>query len=333
MSVDPATVEHAGRISGNGGRAPRRCAVERRAMLGVVAQLGVGRARSAGRRAGAGGEGAGLEAAPHPGLELGQLGQRRRARTYHVPVVWPGTMLGASPPWVTMPWTRSRGRMCWRSRPIADLGDGEGVGGVDAELGTGRRVRRPCRGSGRRRGRRRGSGTRRSPSGRGCTIIASVDAVEGAPLEHQDLAAAALLGRRAEHLHGDAERRRRPARGRARRRRRRRRSRCARRRARCRAGRRTRRRRRRQRSPDPYSATKAVGRSATPSVDVESRRRRAGRRSTPRPAPPRTRARDGSRCGGRAPRARQRPRPRPVVPPTSPFPRRPSSPPSRRSPE
>ena len=32
-----------------------------------------------------------------------------------------------------------------------------------------------------------------------------VTPVEGAPFEHEDLAAAALLGRRAEHLHGDAE--------------------------------------------------------------------------------------------------------------------------------
>ena len=35
-------------------------------------------------------------------------------RTYHDEAVWLGTMLGASPPWVMMPWMRSVGRMCWR---------------------------------------------------------------------------------------------------------------------------------------------------------------------------------------------------------------------------
>jgi hypothetical protein len=30
-----------------------------------------------------------------------------------------GTMFGASPPCVTMPWTRSVGRMCWRRKAMA----------------------------------------------------------------------------------------------------------------------------------------------------------------------------------------------------------------------
>ena len=65
------------------------------------------------------GQGAGLEAAADPWLELGQLGRGSGPGTYHLAVVSAGTMLGASPPWVTMPWIRSLGRMCWRSRPMA----------------------------------------------------------------------------------------------------------------------------------------------------------------------------------------------------------------------
>src|SRR5205807_735551 len=40
-------------------------------------------------------------------------------RTMYSASVWAGTMLGASPPCVTMPWTRSPAWMCWRSRPMA----------------------------------------------------------------------------------------------------------------------------------------------------------------------------------------------------------------------
>ena len=92
---------------------------------------------------------------------------------YHLPVVWAGTTLGASPPWVTMPWMRSVGRMCWRSRPIAVWRDGERVGRVDAELGERRRVRLLAVCSARRRATPRGTGSGPSPSGAGCTIIAA----------------------------------------------------------------------------------------------------------------------------------------------------------------
>ena len=48
-------------------------------------------------------------------------------------------------------------------------------------------------------------GMRSSSFGAGCTIKAALTLVEAAPLEHQDLPAAALLGRRAEDTDRDGE--------------------------------------------------------------------------------------------------------------------------------
>ena len=85
------------------------------------------------------------------------------------------------------------------------LGHGERVGGVDAELGEGRRVRGLAVVVDVDVRRRRGTGMRSISVGAGCTIIAACDAVEHALVEHDDLAAAAFLGRGAEDLDGDAE--------------------------------------------------------------------------------------------------------------------------------
>ena len=87
----------------------------------------------------AGRERAGLEAVFDAGHHVVEFVDRAARAPSSRPSVCAGTMLAASPPCVTMPCTWSVGRRCWRSSPIADLRDGERVGGVDAEL----RARRP----------------------------------------------------------------------------------------------------------------------------------------------------------------------------------------------
>jgi hypothetical protein len=57
------------------------------------------------------------------------------ARTIQRPVVCAGTTFCASPPLVTMPWTRSVRREVLAQQPDRGLRDDERVGGVDAELG------------------------------------------------------------------------------------------------------------------------------------------------------------------------------------------------------
>ena len=53
------------------------------------------------------------------GRSIVELAERAATRAIHVPSVCAGTTFAASPPWVTMPWTWSNGRRCWRSKPIA----------------------------------------------------------------------------------------------------------------------------------------------------------------------------------------------------------------------
>ena len=85
-----------------------------------------------------------------------------------------------------------------------DLRDGQRVGAVDALLGPRRGVRGLAPVADLPVADRQ-AGHRLTLDRRGVHHHRRVDAVEGAALEHQDLAAAALLGRRAEHLHGQPE--------------------------------------------------------------------------------------------------------------------------------
>ena len=103
-----------------------------------------------------------------------------------------------------MPWTWSKGRRCWRSSPIATcatvnasaalMPSSGAIAACDSRPGVLHahvRDRADARVEVFRR--RRVHHQRR------------VHAVERAPLEHQDLAAAALFGRRADHRERDAE--------------------------------------------------------------------------------------------------------------------------------
>ena len=74
----------------------------------------------------------------HPLPRSRRARPRLSARTYQRPSVRSGIAFGASPPWVTMPWTRTVGGQLLAQQADRHLGDGEGVGGVDALL----RVRR-----------------------------------------------------------------------------------------------------------------------------------------------------------------------------------------------
>ena len=126
--------------------------------------------------------------------------------------------------------------------PDRDLGDGDRVGGIDAAVrGTPTRAP-PCRCSGRRSGSTARHGMRSSSRGDGCTMSAALTPSNPPRSQHEDLAAAAFLGGRAEDADGEAEvvRERRQAEAGADGGRRR--SRCGRRHGRSRAGRRTRRR-------------------------------------------------------------------------------------------
>ena len=90
-------------------------------------------------------------------------------------------------------------------QPDGHLGDGHGVAGVDPLARGGGGVRRSCP----LKCTSKWETARQVPLqalGRpGVDHQRRVHAVEDAPLEHEDLAAAALLGRCAEHLDGDAE--------------------------------------------------------------------------------------------------------------------------------
>ena len=117
------------------------------------------------------------------GSSVVQLGQRRARGMYHLPIVCAGTMFGASPPCVTMPWTRSRRRMCWRSRPIAACATVSASAALTPSSGNAEACASlPC--SGRRTCATAMTGMRPSSIGAGWTIIAACDAVEGAALEH-----------------------------------------------------------------------------------------------------------------------------------------------------
>src|SRR5215208_6947602 len=86
--------------------------------LVVVAHLGIGRAVGGQLKGRPGGQGAGLEERVTLAWTSSSC-SRFSARTIHLPSVWAGMMLAASPPLVTMPCTRSPGLRCWRSRPMA----------------------------------------------------------------------------------------------------------------------------------------------------------------------------------------------------------------------
>ena len=170
---------------------------------GMGHELGVAGAPLVELELGPGGEGAGLEAATHPGLERLQVLECRGA---HVVLgrgagrddVGSVSTLGDDPVHLVLaPELLSQ-------QPDPDLGHRQGVGRVDARLREGRGVGLPPGvvhvevGHGETRhldqlGRSRMDHHRR------------VDAGEGATLEHVDLASAALLGRGADHLDRDAE--------------------------------------------------------------------------------------------------------------------------------
>ena len=121
-----------------------------------------------------------------------------------MPSVCAGTTLVASPPCVMMPCTWSNGRRCWRSRPIATWATSSASAALMPELGRDRGVRLAAlvvhahvrnRADARVEVFRRGRVHHQR----------RVHAVERAAFEHQDLAAAAFFGRRADHRERDAE--------------------------------------------------------------------------------------------------------------------------------
>ena len=203
MSVEPAVRSASARDRGGAELPAERLGVTpiERGELGVVLHLRIRRALGLDGEGRAGRERAGLEAAEDLGLELVELVERAGADDV--------SRRGDA-----------RGR-CWGHRrrgddavdavglpdvlaqqPDGRLGDGEGVGGVDAPLGKGRRRAPPCRCSAPRTATRRGRAARQSTGAR-VDHHGDVDAREDAAVEQQDLAAAALLGRRPDD--GDGE--------------------------------------------------------------------------------------------------------------------------------
>jgi hypothetical protein len=89
-------------------------------------------------------------------------------------------------------------------QPDPDLRDRQRVGGVDAELGEAGRMRLTSAVADGQVLDREARQDERLVGG-GVDHHRGVDAVEHAGVEHQDLAAAALLGRRPDDLHGEAE--------------------------------------------------------------------------------------------------------------------------------
>ena len=113
-------------------------------------------------------------------------------------------MFAAEPPSMTMPWTWSPGRSCWRSRPRATwetviassaLTPSHGAAEAWASLP----VKVTSKWSTARHGRSRRS------LGPGVDHHRGVHVVEEAGVDQVDLAAAALLGGRAEQRHGQVE--------------------------------------------------------------------------------------------------------------------------------
>ena len=132
-------------------------------------------------------------------------GRRRGSGTCTAPTTCAGMMFAATPPSVTMPCTWSPGWQLLAQQADRDLGDGHRVGGVDARPRRRRGVRLVARVDRRRSGRRRGTSPRAGPTGQGCTIIAASRPSNAPPSSISDLAAAALLGGRAEHHDGRAD--------------------------------------------------------------------------------------------------------------------------------
>ena len=186
-------------------RAPERLGVppvERR-QRAVVRDLGIRRAAGANLHAGAGRERAGLEAAEHLGADLVELAERLGAHDVarrgmggddvrRVAAVRDDAVDAIAPPDVLAEEADRR------------LGDGDRVGGVHAELGKGGGVRRlagvvDVEGGPREHRRLGGVDRRRMHHERG------VNPGEGAALQEQDLAAAALLGGRPDDADGQAD--------------------------------------------------------------------------------------------------------------------------------
>ena len=151
----------------------------------------------------AGGDGPGIEAAHDPGLQRFQLAKGAG------PHVVLGRGLGGHDVGGLPALGHDAVDLVARAEVLAqeadgDLGDGQGVGGVDAPLGEGRGVRRlPVE-----EDVEVGDGQALHVDlvhGRGVDHHRRVDAIEGAPLEHEDLAAASFLGRGSQHPHRDPQ--------------------------------------------------------------------------------------------------------------------------------
>ena len=110
-------------------------------------------------------------------------------------------MFGASPPTVTMPCTRSRRQERLAQQPDGDLGDDQRVGGIDAALGKRAGVRRHARVRDVERLGGEDLGSSSWSLGPGWTISAAWTPSNDARVEQELLAAAALLGRCAQHRH------------------------------------------------------------------------------------------------------------------------------------
>ena len=142
MSVEPAKRDiSATRLDERPSERLGVAAVER-GERGVVPHLRVRRGRAVDAQRASGRQRARLEAAQHL-LANVRRGRRACARARStVAVVCAGTMFGASPPRVTMPCTRSVGRMCWRSRPMAVCATTSASAALTPSSGRGGGVRR-----------------------------------------------------------------------------------------------------------------------------------------------------------------------------------------------
>ncbi len=156
------------------------------------------------RHLGAGGQGSRPEAGLAPAARSASSPWRVSDRAMNRPVTRDGMMLAASPPSVTTPWTWSPGGSCWRSSPRATWATTMASPALTPCHGAAEACAvRPVKSTSKWETARHVASSR--SVGQGWTIIAAWTSSKTPALQHDHLAAAALLGRGAQHPHGQAQ--------------------------------------------------------------------------------------------------------------------------------